>query len=145
MKGEIIRVEGAVELDELLRAETDNGNQDQAHLSQSFWQPQHAIWGCMCALWNTYFDWLCMGKEMEQSGYDGLKESENQGGRPAKLSESDLKRWRRSWRRKTTGLPKRLEKHHGEIRCRSLRWYCSQNTKIWARIAVFQAISYRLS
>ena len=47
----------------------------------------------MCALWNTYFDpgyvWV---RRWNERGYDGLKENGNQGGRPAKLSENDLKR-----------------------------------------------------
>jgi len=92
MKGEIIRVEGAVELDELLRAETDNGIKIKLIFLNAFGN-RNMPYEAACALCgihtSTGYVWV---RRWNKSGYDGLKESENQGGRPAKLSESDLKR-----------------------------------------------------
>ena len=91
MKGEIIRVERSGELAERLRAETDNGIKIKLIFLNAFGNCSMS-YEAACALCgihtSTGYVWV---RRWNKSGYDGLKESENQGGRPAKLSENDLK------------------------------------------------------
>jgi len=91
MKGEIIEVERAWELDERLRLETDSVIKIKLIFLNAFGN-RNMPYEAACALCgihtSTGYVWV---RRWNKNGYDGFKESENQGGRPAKLSENDLK------------------------------------------------------
>jgi putative transposase len=91
MSGEIIRVERSGELAERLKAETDNGIKIKLIFLNAFGNCSMS-YEAACALCgihtSTGYVWV---RRWNKSGYDGLKESPNQGGRAAKFSENDLK------------------------------------------------------
>jgi len=91
MKGEIIKVERVGELAELLRAETASGIKIKLIFLNAFGNG-NTTYETACELCgihtSTGYVWV---RRWNMGGYDGLKESANQGGRPAKLSENDLK------------------------------------------------------
>jgi len=91
MKGEIIGVERAWELDERLRLETDSVIKIKLIFLNAFGN-RNMPYEAACALCgihtSTGYVWV---RRWNKNGYDDLRESENQGGRPAKLSENDLK------------------------------------------------------
>ena len=92
MKGDIIRVERAGELEERLAIESDNGIKIKLIFLNAFGN-RNLPYETACVLCgihtSTGYVWV---RRWNESGYDGLKERGNQGGRPAKLSENDLKR-----------------------------------------------------
>ena len=92
MKGEIIRVERAEELEERLAVESDNGIKIKLIFLNAFGN-SNIPYEAACALCgihtSTGYVWV---RRWNENGYDGLQEDVNQGGRPAKLSENDLKR-----------------------------------------------------
>jgi transposase len=91
MKGEIIRIERAEELKRSLMGEKD----DEVKVKLIF---LNALANCnvtyetasaMCGIHtSTGYVWV---RKWNEKGYEGLKDSENKGGRPPKLSEEDLK------------------------------------------------------
>jgi len=110
MKGEIIRVERAGGLDERLRAEMDSGIKIKLIFLNAFGNC-NMTYESACAFCgihtSTGYVWV---RRWNKSGYDGLKESENQGGRPAKLSENDLKRLEETLKEKDYWTTKEVRK-----------------------------------
>src|SRR5512136_829484 len=91
MKGDIIRVDRAGELEERLATESNNGIKIKLIFLNAFGN-YNLSYETACALCgihtSTGYVWV---RRWNKNGYDGLKESGNLGGRPAKLSENDLK------------------------------------------------------
>jgi transposase len=110
MKGEIIKVERSVELAELLRAETDNGIKIKLIFLHAFGN-SNMTYEAACQLCgihtSTGYVWV---RRWNKDGYEGLKESPNQGGRPAILSETDLKRLEEILREKDYWTTKEVRK-----------------------------------
>lgn len=110
MKGEIIKVEEAGELAELLRAETDGSIKIKLIFLNAFGN-SNMIYEAACGLCgihtSTGYVWI---RRWNKGGYEVLKESANQGGRPAKLSENDLKQLEEVLREKDYWTTKEVRK-----------------------------------
>jgi transposase len=110
MKGDVIRVERAEELEGRLAAESDNGIKIKLIFLNAFGN-RNLSYEAACALCgihtSTGYVWV---RRWNKSGYDGLKESPNQGGRPAKLTENDLKQLEEILKKKEYWTTKEVRK-----------------------------------